>query len=206
MEFVALTTDRIFPGEAGALNRLFAEGLPVLHLRKPSATEEESRTLLSQIEPIYMGRIVLHDHFGLVPEFGLKGVHLNGRNPVRPGFGTGHVSRSCHSLAEVARYAQEYDYVFLSPVFDSISKSGYGAAFTHDRLLAAKDEGVINDRVYALGGIDAGNVRKAAAYGFGGVAVLGALWNGLTEAGYEAGDCDTLAARLTELLNITNSL
>jgi threonine dehydrogenase-like Zn-dependent dehydrogenase len=44
-----------------------------------------------------------------------------------------------------------------------------------ETLLSAKASGLINERVIALGGISPKTIPHAAAYGFGGVAVLGAL-------------------------------
>lgn len=182
MELVVITAEGILPDEAAVLNRLLGQWPGKLHLRKPGASEDALREVLAGIEPCYRGHIVLHDNFGLVREFGLAGVHLNGRNPQPPDFPVGHISRSCHTLEEVAEAlndigrTQRYNYVFLSPVFDSISKSGYGKAFTREELEAAGLQGIINERVYALGGVDRHNIEDVARIGFGGVAVLGALW------------------------------
>ncbi len=182
MELVVITSEKFLPGEAEILNNLFANRLMRLHLRKPGAGEAELRELIAGIGRAYYDRIVLHDHFSLVGEFGLAGVHLNGRNPEPPAFPVAHVSRSCHSIAEVAESAGRYGYVFLSPIFDSISKSGYGHAFTTAELLAAREDGIINERVYALGGIGADNINDAGRMGFGGVAILGALWQNYQES------------------------
>ena len=86
------------------------------------------------------------------------------------------ISRSCHSLEDV-QSTQFYDYVFLSPIFDSISKVGYMQSFTPQQLVDAKEQHIINEKVIALGGITAANITVARRYGFGGVAVLGALWS-----------------------------
>lgn len=176
MELVVITPERIFPGEAEVLNGLFADGLQVLHIRKPGASEDDVRELLAGIDPGFRGRIVVHDHFGLAGELGLKGVHLNRRNPEPPEGFAGHISRSCHTLQEVADASPGCDYVFLSPVFDSISKEGYAGRFGAEELARAKEDGVINDKVYALGGITEKNIPDAARMGFGGVAILGSLW------------------------------
>lgn len=66
--------------------------------------------------------------------------------------------------------------MFLSPIFDSISKSGYNHAFTKEQLLEAKSRHLINEKVVALGGIDHKTIPFAVQYGFGGIAVLGSLW------------------------------
>ena len=175
MRLIAITAERIFEGEAAALNRLLERGLTTLHLRKPLAAEADIRQLLEQIDRRYHSRIVLHDGFSLAGAFCVGGVHLSRRNPVRPQPAAGSLSRSCHSLNEVAQ-SGDFCYVFLSPIFDSISKKGYAQAFTEKELMAAKAKGVINEKVVALGGVSAATIPLAAAYGFGGVAVLGALW------------------------------
>ena len=66
--------------------------------------------------------------------------------------------------------------MFLSPIFDSISKVGYSHAFTREQLLDAKSRHLINEEIIALGGIAQETIPLAAQYGFGGVAVLGSLW------------------------------
>ena len=176
MKIVVISSERIFPGEGEILNMLFSEGLEVLHLRKPGTEENELRQLISETDPQYRNRIVLHDYFNLVGEFGLKGIHLNKRNPRPPEGYNGHISCSCHSLSELVCTKGQYDYVFLSPVFDSISKRGYGSAFDRAELIDAHKNGIINDKVYALGGVNVDNIPDAARMGFGGVAILGALW------------------------------
>jgi thiamine-phosphate pyrophosphorylase len=175
MSLIVITVDALFEGEADVLNRLFERGLATLHLRKPFATEAELRKMLEQIDSRFHDRIVLHDRFSLLDTFRLKGVHLNWRNPLPPKRKELSVSCSCHSLEEL-KAAGKFNYVFLSPIFDSISKADYMHAFSRETLQSAKADGWINRRVIALGGISPETIPQAADYGFGGVAVLGALW------------------------------
>jgi thiamine-phosphate pyrophosphorylase len=71
------------------------------------------------------------------------------------------------------------DYCFLSPVFDSISKSGYTSA---GFLAAEKRQGLERALkeaplpVLALGGVGPGCLGELRAAGFAGAAVLGAVW------------------------------
>lgn len=174
--YIVITLPEFFAGEADAIVRLFQSGLERLHLRKPEATEAEYRELLRQIPSCYHSRIVLHDHFSLLDEFSLCGVHLNRRNPVAPEGWTGHVSCSCHSLEEVRQRKPQCDYVSLSPIYDSISKQGYGSAFSRDELLAAREAGVIDGQVMALGGISHDRLAEVEELGFGGGMVLGDAW------------------------------
>jgi thiamine-phosphate pyrophosphorylase len=178
MKLIVITHEELFAGEAELINKLFWEGLHSLHLRKPHSKNQDISDLLSNIIPEYRSRIVLHEHFNLVYSFGLKGIHLNKRHPDRPSNQQQplSVSRSCHLLEEAESAVKDFDYVFLSPIFDSISKTGYMHAFSPKILTDAKNAGIINHQVMALGGIDLDTIPIAADYGFGGVAVLGSLW------------------------------
>lgn len=176
--YIVFTLPHFFEGEADAITMMFQSGLLRLHLRKPGSTIEECRSLLRAIPQVYHNRIVIHDHFELLDEFALCGVHLNSRNPNAPEGWKGHVSISCHSLEELAeRKKESFDYLSLSPIYDSISKTGYNSAFTHERLTKAQIDGIIDERVIALGGICNDNVHEALSYGFGGVMVLGDAWH-----------------------------
>lgn len=173
-KLIVITTPYFFSDEASLIGLLFAEGMPRLHLRKPGCGREELEALLDKISPEYYERIVLHDWFSLAGERGLGGVHLNRRNPELPPFHKGSVSRSCHRLEEVALHKPACDYLFLSPIFQSISKEGYGNGFSPDELRNA--QGIIDDKVIALGGICPRTITRLKEIPFGGVAVLGALW------------------------------
>lgn len=176
MKLIAITQEKICDNEAPVINRLFDKGLSLLHLRKPDASLAEVSALLNEINPVFIDRIVLHDHFELLTPYNIRRVHLNRRNPVAPSE-AGHltISCSCHSLQELTD-KEVYDYRFLSPVFDSISKEGYSRAFTANDLQQATLDGIINKQVIALGGISTETLPALAGSGFGGAAVLGALW------------------------------
>lgn len=177
MKLIVITTPQFFEGEAAAIISLFRAGLEILHLRKPGASAAEVENLLRQLPAEYLPRIVTHEHFPLASPWHLKGIHLNGRNPQAPAGYAGHISRSCHSLEEVAKYKPSCSYVFLSPIYDSISKEGYASAFSRENLREARQAGVIDAKVIALGGIDVRRLPEVKALGFGGVALLGDIWN-----------------------------
>lgn len=177
MKLIILTPPDFFVEEDKIINSLFEEGLDLLHLRKPDSEPVYSERLLTLLPEEYHKQIVVHDHFYLKEEFNLKGIHLNSRNPKAPEDYKGHLSRSLHSLDELRNERKDYDYVFLSPIFDSISKSSYHAAFDEATLKQAHEEGLIDKNVMALGGITIDNMNKIREYGFGGVVILGDLWN-----------------------------
>lgn len=177
MKLAVITTPAFFGGEEELVRRLFDSGLERLHLRKPGATREELARFLDSLRASDRARIVLHDHFGLCLRYGCAGVHLNSRNPSLPAELEGvSVSRSCHSLEELEAWKESCNYLFLSPIYDSISKEGYGSAFPRKELEKARESGLLDSRVYALGGVSLEHIDELRGLGFGGVAVLGSLW------------------------------
>lgn len=166
--YIVVTRPDFWSGEAAAITRMFSDGLERLHIRKPGSTVEQRQALLCAIPACYHDRIVIGDK--------LMGHMANDPNGVP-------VGHACHSIAELREWQQKLrqgelglQYLSLSPIFDSISKQGYKAAFSRAELLAAKVEGIIDENVMALGGICQANIAEALGYGFGGVMVLGAAW------------------------------
>ena len=177
MKLIVITRPTYFVEEDKIITTLFDEGLEVLHLRKPNTAPVYAERLLTLIPEKYRKRIIVHGHFYLKEEYNLKGIHINHRNPVAPNNYSGLLSTSCHSLEEVEEKKSAFDYVFLSPVFDSISKEGYASPFTPEQIRQASKQNIIDKHVVALGGIDTDTILQAKDFGFGGVAVLGGLWN-----------------------------
>ena len=175
MKLIGITTENTFAGEPDLIALLLDCGLAQMHIRKPGYLSEEIATLLHQIPEKYHSRLILHDHFELAVTFAVGGLHLNRRNPLPPASYRGTTGRSCHSLEEV-RQAHDVDYCFLSPIFDSLSKKGYSAAFPTETLRRAGSEGIIDRHVYALGGITPERLPQLQEWGFGGAAMLGYLW------------------------------
>ena len=166
-----------FVEEDKIITALFEEGLDVLHLRKPETPAMYSERLLTLIPDKYHRRIVTHEHFYLKEEFNLMGIHLNARNPKEPHDYYGHISCSCHSVEEVKNRKHFYDYVFMSPIYDSISKVNYYSTYTAEELREAQRAKIIDSKVMALGGINEDNLLEIKDFGFGGAVVLGDLWN-----------------------------
>lgn len=202
MKLVVITAPDFLPDEAQALTQLLDAGLDRLHLRKPGCTEEELETLISLLPAEHYGRISLHDHFALQARYRLGGIHLNGRNPHAPEGFKGLLSRSCHSLEEVARFGPLTDYHFLSPIFDSISKQGYRAGFDPEQLRQAAREGILTRRIIALGGVTADKLSLLHDLGFGGAALLGDIWKDYRSAA----DLPALLARFGELAHIAREV
>ena len=179
---VIITPPHTLPDEERIVNRLFESGLHLLHLRKPGADRDTLERYIRGIRPHFRERVVLHDHFELAEEYGLRGIHLkyNEAQTFTERDRLAHVSVSCHSFEEIDALPFEPNYVFLSPVFDSISKQGYPSAFAPEYL----KENLQKRRVpvIALGGITAEKVAECRKMGFRGVALLGHVWEQPSEA------------------------
>lgn len=176
MKLIVITSPEFLPEEGHIITQLFCAGLDLLHLRKPDADVHAVERLLRDIPPAYRGQIIVHDFFSLKEEFSLGGIHLNSRHPQAPLGYKGLLTRACHGLVEVEATVFGFDYVLMSPVFDSISKQGYRSGYSQEALRQAQDRGIINEKVIALGGVSAENIQEIKALGFGGAALLGDVW------------------------------
>ena len=175
---IVITRPDYFEGEAEKIAQLLQSGrADLVHIRKPKTSQSELEQLLSSIPSALYSRLVLHDHHSLAIKYGLRGVHLNSRNPQPPAGWNGAVSISCHSLNELAECRkQPYAYMSLSPIFDSISKRGYYSMFTPEVIATAHKVGLIDERVMALGGITFDKITVVEKMGFGGAMILGDAW------------------------------
>lgn len=175
MRLIAITQPTMIEDESAYIHRLFETGFDIVHLRKPESDIEKCRCLLKKISDEDKRKIVIHDHHELINEFDLKGLHFNKNVTIVPQGYKGFKTRSCHSFEEVMKYKNDYDYVFLSPIFDSISKVGYKSSFTYDMLKNASNHGVIDDKVVALGGVTFDKIPYLQELNFGGAAILGGV-------------------------------
>jgi len=177
MRLIVITPPEAIAQEWVQVNALFDAGMEILHLRKPHFSKTEYIDLLEGIKQEHHLKIKIHEFFELTENYNLLGVHLNARNPKYSGSRMINISKSCHSIEEL-NAIDEYDYMFLSPIFDSISKKGYLSNFNDEALLTASSNGKINQKVIALGGINQETLPKLKKYTFGGAAVLGSIWEG----------------------------
>ncbi len=176
-----------YPGninsEVEMIQDLFYKGLKTFHLRKPDSSKQEYESILKSISPENKKKIVLHQYHELAGKYNVKGLHLKEEN--RKGLNFKQLqnlkkeikkknltfSTSFHSIEELKKTDGLFDYVFLSPVFESISKPGYNSETVFD----------LNNETYttsiiALGGIQTNNIEKVKELGFDGIAVLGTVW------------------------------
>lgn len=161
------------------INQLFDEGLEFYHLRKPGCSVNEMTDLLDRINSMHYSKISLHQHHELADSYEIKRLHyteekrkyLNDRMNEENIKGK-IISSSIHNPEESKFLSSSFDYVFLGPVFNSISKSGYNSILNNDFKLPE----LRNMKMIALGGINNSKIRQVKEYGFDGVGVLGHIW------------------------------
>ena len=177
MKIIAITVPKMIDEDAYLISNLLKMGIHSIHLRKPEANIDECRQLLTKLTDAERAKIIIHDYPELYTEFSLKGIHINKNITSLPDGYNGFKTRSCHSFEEIKRYKTEYDYLFLSPIFDSISKVGYKSRFTQEELLKASTSGIIDHKVIALGGITLDMMPYFRELNFGGIAMIGGIYN-----------------------------
>lgn len=196
---ILFTYPEALPHETLLVKNLMKEEWDFLHVRKPDYSKSELINYLELI-PEFHHKIVLHSHYELIHEFDLAGISLNKKMlhkismkdelssacDVREltisngellvyGQKADLVTYAAHFFGEVQQLPFKADYIFLSPIFDSISKTGYKAAFEDLEVLKAflKQE---KNRIIALGGINQERIDVCGQLGFDGYAMLGDIW------------------------------
>ncbi|WP_406845163.1 thiamine phosphate synthase [Flavobacterium soyae] len=172
--------------EIKIIHSLFEEGLSLLHIRKPDFSELEMAQFIHQIEFEFRDRIALHSHHLLAEDFGINRIHFSEKErnrihdfparfskPCR--YKCKSISTSTHSIKDFNSLENDFNYAFLSPVFQSISKENYKPKT--DLFEALKSRTNYKTKVIALGGIDSENIQKTMENGFDDTALLGSIWN-----------------------------
>jgi len=159
------------------LEKTVASDFHSFHIRKPNWSRSELETYVENLPKTWRDKSVIHHHFDLCNTYSLKGIHLNEKNRREAGVvsqGFKIISTSFHSIDDLLGDHSKYEYVFLSPVFDSISKAGYRSAFSTEELRRVNK--LSKHRIIALGGIKPERIDACKDMGFSGVAFLGAFW------------------------------
>ena len=173
-EIIIISNPNLIINEASIITALFDSGLELFHIRKPLGTIVDIEKLLKNIPKEFHNKIVIHQHYKLTDYYDIKGIHIKKNNELI----TKHyniISTSFHSFKELSN-KNNYQYVFLSPIFNSISKENYNSRFTLTELKKASNQKIIDNKIIALGGINSDNIGLIKELGFGGAAVLGYIW------------------------------
>lgn len=187
MKLALISTQNRSEKELETILLFLENGLDYFHIKKPKFSLKKLEKYVEKIPIQYRDRIVLHNHHSLAVKYKLGGIHIARTDRKKPIanfiklwlFKCLHknlkITTSYHSLQSLLSDKKLYNYVFLSPIFDSISKKNYAPAFNERQLIFANQKSVNN--IFALGGVDERHIVKAKNLGFKGVVLYGTIWN-----------------------------
>jgi len=179
-QLVGITNDSILSQNKKLLEDLLASGLDYLYWRNPS----DDALLQPPVAPVYHPRCLVA---ALSPKLVRSPFRWHLKDSDRQLLVTASelthekpFSTSIHQLSEWPKLAGQAEMVFYSPLFQSISKPGYGPTVRLDTI--AKQIGAVRKQqstlplLIGLGGITADTVALVRQAGFDGAALMGALW------------------------------
>lgn len=196
MDLIVFSTSDRSLSEAKEVTQLFEEGLTAFHLKKSSFESHEMEEYIKAIPSKYHPFIVLHSNHHLRRKFNIGGLHLSRTHRkkkynswwklfrLRSFSGKMKFTRTFSKLSSLSENKTKYDYVFLSPIYDSISKIGHSGNFGNRSL--KKFLQLSKAPVIALGGVEADKFEECKELGFHGVGVLGYIWNNESMSPIEA--------------------
>src|ERR1035437_4016923 len=143
MQLIVISSSHTIENETQIVTQLFEAGLETFHLRKHRLSTKKMKEYIKAIPQHFHNRIIIHSHHNLARNYNLKGIHLT-KSHKKHKFKTWLVVKLIHlknpkiiistSFTTIGQlldtiHESRYDYVFLSPVFDSLS-SRFQGGFT----------------------------------------------------------------------------
>ena len=177
MKLAIMTQSTFFVEEDKILAALFEAGLDNLHLYKPGSSPIYSERLLSLLPSTTYNKITVHEHFYLKDEYNLAGIHLEDVSIEEPMGYKGRISRTCKRIEDLKETKKNSSYVFLGNILNSQSSKTALSNLDMNSLTKAAECGLIDKKVYAVGGMNIDNIQFARDLGFGGIVICGDLWN-----------------------------
>jgi thiamine-phosphate pyrophosphorylase len=172
--------------QEAACRAALGAGLPALMLRDRTGAADEAllptARRIAEAARVSGALVIVNRRLELARAIGAGGIHLGKEGPslagARATLGAGGiVGYSAHTIQEaLAAFAEGFDYVTFSPIFETPSKAGALPSLGLEKLqdLCERAPGP----VVALGGIDARNASEAIRCGAAGVAMIRGVFYG----------------------------
>jgi thiamine-phosphate pyrophosphorylase len=185
MKVILISPSQKQESEIAILLNMFEQGLLTYHVRKKSFSTSELKKYLEKIPKKYHKRIIIHTHHELALKYDLKGIYISQVHKKRKiklwllgkwlRFRKKdlEITTTMRNIEAILDSIPRYDYVFLSPVFDSLS-GNFQSAFSEYNLIPILKN--TQYRVIARGGISINTIEKAQQLGFGGIAFYTSIW------------------------------
>ena len=166
--------------------RMFDAGLKHFHIRKPRMNKQQLSNYIQRFPNKFRSQMILHSYHGLANQFKLGGIHLSREHRRRNKFYSLRlwlkrkmnpelvVTRTFHKLTDITSDRRRYNYAFLSPIFDSVTRSSLAGGFSKRALLIVIPQA--KQPIYALGGITVERLKLVNQNGFHGAAFHGSIW------------------------------
>jgi thiamine-phosphate pyrophosphorylase len=186
MKLIVISSPNKSKSEIGYLIDFMKIGLDVFHVKKKNFSRKQMVEYLSMIPEEYMNRLVLHNHYSLASKFNLRGIHISSHKKHTSFWGNIRfgiarffkpnlkLTKSFHSIQSLVNDKKQYDYVFLSPVFDRHEMQEFSAAYSEKQLRSVLYK--TKHEVIALGGVSYSRIELARRTGFEGIAIHSAIW------------------------------
>jgi thiamine-phosphate pyrophosphorylase len=157
-------------------------GVKAVQLREKDLPVRELLALAKELRSVtseFGAKLFINDRVDVATAVGADGVHLGGtsmpvdavRKVVRKDL---QIVVSTHNVNE-ARAAQDggADFITYGPIFETPSKTQYGAPVGVKSIRDIKKE--VSIPIYAIGGINSGNMLQVMSAGADGIAVISAI-------------------------------
>lgn len=187
MKVIVISPSKKRENEIKNVIQMFEAGLDSYHVRKPTFSTKQLQAYIEEIPKHFYNRIVIHSHHNLARKYNLQGVHYTKKHLVkniRNWWREKMLRISTSKITKTTSYGKlaslydlediKFDYVFLSPIFDTITGK-YQSGFYEESIRAAIQK--TGKKIIARGGIDITRIEKIHELGFYGLALYSIIWD-----------------------------
>lgn len=182
---IIITSPFNFPNETELINFFLNKGTAAIYLRKDNYPNGFIKSFFERIKNEYHKKIILP--FSVVDDLIYEKykpiIHFKEKERLVEKLHNTNadaiLSTSIHDFSELENISKRFNYIFYSPVFESISKINYKPKLSIEEIIPKVKNfklQISNSKLIALGGIDDENILQIKNAGFDGVALLGAIW------------------------------
>ena len=179
-------------GEIELLDEMAAQSIDYIVLRKPNMDSDSLIAFTEQLSNRTLAKLIVSD-INIFSQFKVKGFHFKRAflnqssqkkiNEIKELAKARQqiISVSCHQKEDFILRGQDYDIVFVSPVFVTISKVSNNTNWKLSELKNLFSNKTKKGNYFALGGVNNTNISKLKEIGFDGLGILGYIWTNQNE-------------------------
>ncbi len=177
MKLILVTSELSLMNEIPLIREALDKGFFRIHVKRAMMPGTELVAMLSMFTKEEHQQFVVHSNYEVAEEFELAGIHLpEWRRLKYPNVGQVSmapvVSTSFHHVSEFEASVSQYEYGFIGPVYDSISKPGYKSNVDLRSI-----NPLLKKKCVAIGGITVDNLSDVFNSGVSMAAVRGFVWD-----------------------------